>query len=92
MLNVWSYLRLPDACYLVVDRPCQSGTFTRWNYRPCSAAHPFNISRYYTDNWGAYERHFDPEMHEIGKTNTQKIERKNDPDMNCILLQILKDR
>jgi IS1 family transposase len=38
---------------------------------------PFNISRYYTDDWGAYERHLDPETHEIGKTNTQKIERKN---------------
>jgi len=40
VLNIWSYLRLPDVYYLVVDLPCQSGTFTRWNYRPCSAAHP----------------------------------------------------
>lgn len=38
---------------------------------------PFNISRYYTDDWGAYERHLDAEQHEIGKRNTQKIERKN---------------
>ncbi len=38
---------------------------------------PFNISRYYTDDWGAYERRLDPETHEIGKTNTQKIERNN---------------
>lgn len=38
---------------------------------------PFNISRYYTDDWGAYERNLEPETHEIGKTNTQKIERKN---------------
>jgi IS1 family transposase/transposase-like protein len=38
---------------------------------------PFNISRYYTDDWGAYERHLDAEKHEIGKRNTQKIERKN---------------
>ncbi len=38
---------------------------------------PFNISRYDTDDWGAYERHLDLETHEIGKTNTQKIERKN---------------
>jgi deoxyribonuclease-1 len=32
----------------VVDLPCQSGTFTRWNYRPCSAAHPngFSSSKY----------------------------------------------
>jgi len=38
---------------------------------------PFNISRYYTDDWGAYEGHLESETHEIGKTNTQKIERKN---------------
>ena len=38
---------------------------------------PFGISRYYTDDWGAYERHLDAEKHEIGKRNTQKIERKN---------------
>lgn len=38
---------------------------------------PFNISRYYTDDWGTYERHLDAEKHEIGKRNTQKIERKN---------------
>jgi insertion element IS1 protein InsB len=30
-----------------------------------------------TDGWGAYQRHLDAEIHEIGKTNTQKIERKN---------------
>ncbi|OQK15980.1 transposase [Methyloprofundus sedimenti] len=38
---------------------------------------PFNISRYYTDDWGAYERHLETKEHEIGKRNTQKIERKN---------------
>ncbi len=38
---------------------------------------PFNIGRYYTDDWGAYEHHLKPETHEIGKTNTQTIERKN---------------
>jgi insertion element IS1 protein InsB len=38
---------------------------------------PLNISRYYTDDWGAYERHLDSEKHEVGKRNTQKIERKN---------------
>jgi IS1 family transposase len=38
---------------------------------------PFNISRYYTDDWGAYERHLDADKHEVGKRNTQKIERKN---------------
>ena len=38
---------------------------------------PFGISRYYTDDWGAYERHLEPNRHEVGKCNTQKIERKN---------------
>lgn len=38
---------------------------------------PFGISRYYTDDWDAYERHLETGMHEVGKRNTQKIERKN---------------
>jgi insertion element IS1 protein InsB len=38
---------------------------------------PFNISRYYTDDWGAYGRHLEVGRHEVGKRNTQKIERKN---------------
>ncbi len=36
-----------------------------------------NVSRYYTDDCGDYDRHFDAETHEIGKRNTQKIDRKN---------------
>jgi len=38
---------------------------------------PFNITRFYTDDWGAYERHLEADKHETGKRNTQKIERKN---------------
>jgi insertion element IS1 protein InsB len=38
---------------------------------------PLNIKRFYTDDWGAYERHLPAEKHEIGKRNTQNIERKN---------------
>lgn len=38
---------------------------------------PFGIKRFYTDGWGAYERHLEPEEHEVGKRNTQKIERKH---------------
>ena len=38
---------------------------------------PFDIRYFYTDDWGAYERHIDEEKHIIGKKNTQKIERKN---------------
>ena len=38
---------------------------------------PLGISRYYTDDWGAYERHLETGKHAVGKRNTQKIERKN---------------
>jgi insertion element IS1 protein InsB len=38
---------------------------------------PFGIHRFYTDGWGAYERHIDPTQHAVGKTNTQKIESKH---------------
>jgi IS1 family transposase len=38
---------------------------------------PFNVSRLYTDDWGAYNRHLEADNHEIGKRNTQKIEPKN---------------
>lgn len=38
---------------------------------------PFGITRFYTDDWGAYKRHLEKEKHEIGKRNTQKIERKH---------------
>ena len=38
---------------------------------------PFGITKYYTDGWGAYERHIDVEQHHVGKENTQKIESKH---------------
>ncbi len=38
---------------------------------------PFGITRFYTDDWGAYQRHLEVEKHKIGKQNTQKIERKH---------------
>ena len=38
---------------------------------------PFGITRFYTDDWGAYERHLDAEKHVVGKKNTQQIERKH---------------
>jgi insertion element IS1 protein InsB len=38
---------------------------------------PFRISRFYTDDWGAYERHLDALNHKVGKQNTQKIENKH---------------
>ena len=38
---------------------------------------PFGIQTFYTDGWGAYERHLEANQHVVGKTNTQKIERKH---------------
>jgi insertion element IS1 protein InsB len=38
---------------------------------------PFGITKFYTDGWGAYERHIDAEQHQVGKENTQKIESKH---------------
>lgn len=38
---------------------------------------PFGISHFYTDNWGAYERHLDASQHKVGKKDTQKIENKH---------------
>ena len=38
---------------------------------------PFNITMFYTDDWGSYERNLNPENHIITKKNTQRIERKN---------------
>src|SRR5467141_3927794 len=36
-----------------------------------------HITRYFTDGWGAYERHVEVEKHTVGKENTQKIESKH---------------
>ncbi|HEY9906545.1 MAG TPA: IS1 family transposase [Thermosynechococcaceae cyanobacterium] len=38
---------------------------------------PFGITRFYTDGWGAYDRHLEPTFHTVGKVNTQTIERKH---------------
>ena len=38
---------------------------------------PFGITKFYTDGWGAYERHLNPEQHQEGKEHTQKIESKH---------------
>lgn len=38
---------------------------------------PFGITKFYSDGWGAYERKLAPTQHQIGKANTQKIERKH---------------
>jgi insertion element IS1 protein InsB len=38
---------------------------------------PFGALKFYTDDRPAYSRHLDPAAHEVGKKNTQKIERKH---------------
>lgn len=38
---------------------------------------PFGIMQFYSDGWGAYERHVAPVFHTVGKRNTQQIERKH---------------
>jgi insertion element IS1 protein InsB len=37
----------------------------------------FGIQHFYSDGWGAYARHLDPDLHTVGKVNTQRIERKH---------------
>jgi insertion element IS1 protein InsB len=38
---------------------------------------PFGIHPFYTDGAEVYQRHLEPEQHTVGKTYTQKIERKH---------------
>jgi insertion element IS1 protein InsB len=38
---------------------------------------PFGITKFYTDGWGAYERHFAAAQPQVGKENTQTIESKH---------------
>jgi insertion element IS1 protein InsB len=33
---------------------------------------PFGITRFYTDDWGAYERHIEPEKHIVGNREYSK--------------------
>lgn len=38
---------------------------------------PFGLTRFYTDGWGAYERHIVPEQHVVGTQHTQTSESKH---------------
>jgi insertion element IS1 protein InsB len=38
---------------------------------------PCGIRHFYTDGADVYERHLDSQQHTVGKTHTQKIERKH---------------
>lgn len=35
------------------------------------------VQQFYADAWGTYQRHLEQEQHVVGKSNTQKIERKH---------------
>ena len=37
----------------------------------------FGIRRFYTDGWGAYQRHLDPTQHGVSKQATHQVERKH---------------
>ena len=38
---------------------------------------PFGITKFYTDGWGAYDRHLEADQHRVGKENPQNIESKH---------------
>jgi insertion element IS1 protein InsB len=38
---------------------------------------PFDLTRYYTDKAGVYQRYLPPDQHRVGKLTMQKIERKH---------------
>jgi insertion element IS1 protein InsB len=43
---------------------------------------PFGITRFYTDNWGTYQRHLTPEQHVLGKKYTQDDRKKTSDTEN----------
>lgn len=45
---------------------------------------PFGLTHCYTDRWGVYMSHLDPEQHTVSKRGTQKIERKYLTLRTCI--------
>jgi insertion element IS1 protein InsB len=38
---------------------------------------PFGIKRFYTEGWGAYQRHLARTRHAVGKRHTQQLERQH---------------
>ena len=51
----------------------QDEVFLRWQ----ELLKPFGMTKFYTDGWGAYERHLNTTQHHGGKENTQKIESQH---------------
>jgi insertion element IS1 protein InsB len=58
----------PVLAYVFGRREDQASLQLKALWEPCG------ITRYYTDGWGAYERHLNAEQHEVGKQHMQKIE------------------
>lgn len=85
--EMWSYVRKktnPRWLWHAIDR--QSGQVLAYVFgcrkdqvflQLKKLLEPFGIQRYCTDGWGAYQRHLPLESHEIGKSKTQRIERKH---------------
>ena len=59
-----------------VAAPSRTSTF-RNELNDAVGLKPFGITKFYTDGWGAYERHIDAKQHHVGKDNTQRIESKH---------------
>ena len=59
--EMWSFVNRKDAAFLKLK----------------TLLKPFGIARFYTDDWGAYQRHLPTHRHTIGKQQTQTIERKH---------------
>jgi insertion element IS1 protein InsB len=85
--EMWSYVRTKENqrwLWLAIDhetRVILAYTFGRRADKVFKTLkrllEPFQITNFYTDDWGSYERCLPAEKHTIGKKNTQAIERKN---------------
>jgi insertion element IS1 protein InsB len=40
---------------------------------------PFGITRFYTDAWGAYQRHLDPQTHVVGNAILSRLKENISP-------------
>jgi insertion element IS1 protein InsB len=84
--EMWSYVRSkanPRWLWHAIDHRTGKGLAYVFGRRQATVfvelqalLEPFGITRYFTDGWGAYERHLDAAQHHVGKANTQKIESK----------------
>jgi len=85
--EMWSYVRRkanPRWCWHAIDHHTGQGLASVFGRRQDTVfvelkalLKPCGITRYFTDGWGAYERHLDAEQHQVGKEHTQKIESKH---------------